>query len=103
MDTACVLDVCCASIAPTEQGRDGTGRLREIKGEEACESARRRTFAQAASPVLVRNIARRSPDVVASLFQVAVEIRRAAVAATGHQRVLRDRADSLPTQPRIEP
>jgi len=25
------------------------------KGEEACDSARRRTFVQAASPVLVRN------------------------------------------------
>jgi hypothetical protein len=52
-----VLDLCCASIAPTAQDQDGIGRLREIKGEEACDSARRRTFAQAASPVLVRQFA----------------------------------------------
>jgi hypothetical protein len=52
-----VLDLFYASIAPTAQEQDGIGRLREIKGEEACESARRRTFARTASPVLVRHIA----------------------------------------------
>jgi hypothetical protein len=50
--TACVLQVGCAAAA---QDQDGTGRLREIKGEEACDSARRRTFAQAAGPVLIRH------------------------------------------------